>query len=831
LSGTWYWWRSGRRQTWRATIGLAIVVGVLGAVALGSLAGARRTASAYGRYLRSINSSDVYVNTPGPELDRMGTIASLSGVRASATWIGFNAAPVVHGLEDDDFVAGRLVGTLNGEYFTQDRMTVLAGRLPRLSSTDEVALNPSQAALFGVGVGGRVTYNFFSQDVQTFTNVPQGSATYTVTGIVSIPPVLVDEVDLVRAGILPPAATTPRLVATAFFWQGLQLDRGPAGIPQLQAQLAKVSAADNLSAIIHRVDAIHQQVQASIRPEALALAIFGLTVVLALILIVAQSTVRLIARWAPDRRSLRAMGATTAQVASGSGLDSAVAVALGMVLAVAGAVALSPLSPIGTVRTYDPSQGVQADLTVLLGCGLLLALLLGCVLALLSWRGIRRETEMGAPIRSTIAGAAAFAGLGVPAVVGARMALEPGRGSNAVPVRATILGSVVAVIAVVSTLVFGASLTYLIDHPQRYGWGWSRLLVDQGGYGAFALGHPDWNGPAAGDLSAVRSLMASQPGVVGWSMLGYAQGTIDGRPVPIVGLLREVGSVEPPTGAGRPLGGPSEIELGSTTLRQLGKHLGQTVKVDAGTAPRTLTIVGQVTFPSVGVEQSDIPSLGTGAIVDEDTLLGLTIPAGPQNNCSNSSSANAISAGTECLSTIAVRLAPGINASAWAARVVAANPDQGTPGGTYDQPVVRAAAIVGYTQMTDEPLVLAALLALGALASLAFTLAAAVRQRRRDLTVLRTLGLTGRQLRQIVAWQATLTVLIALVIGVPIGLAAGRVLWIRFADNLGVINTPAIPLAALAGFALGLVALANLIAARPAAVAARLRPAQILRSE
>ena len=39
--------------------------GLLGAVALGAVAGARRTSTAYDRYLMSIRASDVFVNVPG----------------------------------------------------------------------------------------------------------------------------------------------------------------------------------------------------------------------------------------------------------------------------------------------------------------------------------------------------------------------------------------------------------------------------------------------------------------------------------------------------------------------------------------------------------------------------------------------------------------------------------------------------------------------------------------------------------------------------------------------------------------------------------------------
>jgi hypothetical protein len=57
-----------RGRSWRAVLTVALIGGLLGTVALGGLAGARRTASAYGRYLASTNASDVFVDIPGPSL-------------------------------------------------------------------------------------------------------------------------------------------------------------------------------------------------------------------------------------------------------------------------------------------------------------------------------------------------------------------------------------------------------------------------------------------------------------------------------------------------------------------------------------------------------------------------------------------------------------------------------------------------------------------------------------------------------------------------------------------------------------------------------------------
>src|SRR5207237_10502572 len=56
--------------------------------------------------------------------------------------------------------------------------------------------------------------------------------------------------------------------------------------------------------------------------------------------------------------------------------------------------------------------------------------------------------------------------------VGVRMALEPGRGRTAVPVRGSLLAVIVAVAALVGTISFGASLDHLLATPRLYGWNW-----------------------------------------------------------------------------------------------------------------------------------------------------------------------------------------------------------------------------------------------------------------------------------------------------------------------------------------------------------------------
>jgi hypothetical protein len=143
-----------------------------------------------------------------------------------------------------------------------------------------------------------------------------------------------------------------------------------------------------------------------------------------------------------------------------------------------------------------------------------------------------------------------------------------------------------------------------------------------------------------------------------------------------MGIDRHAGAVEPPTTSGHPLTGHNQIEFGSVTMRQLGLHIGDQVRV--GPYSRPLTVVGTVTLPSFGVVLTDHVSLGRGALMDERTLLAVQ---GLPENPTASKYDTAVSS-PSYPSAAAIDVSPRADASALAARITAANPD-GTPGGTY----------------------------------------------------------------------------------------------------------------------------------------------------
>jgi hypothetical protein len=834
VSTAWYWWRATRFRTWRSTLVVVLLTAVLGAVSMASLAGARRTESAYGRYLQSVNASDVMVNIPSTDTSLIAKVASSPGVRSSSAWVGIDGNPVVHGRVDDSFLTNDLSGSLNGAFFRQDVMSLVAGRLPSLESTDQIVLSPQIAKLFGVTVGGRVTYQLYNPlaDTQEVT----GSATFKVAAIATFPPALVDQFDETNGAALPPGATARLRKAISYSWVDLRLNRGSAGIPAVEASLAHL--ADQVGGGYgfneRQMDRVHQQVQDAIRPQAVAVAIFGALAALALLVLVGQSVAQLLDRSASQLRTLRALGLIRRDAALAAGFGAAIALVVGMALAVAGAVALSPLAPLEPVRQFDPARGFQFDATVLVGVGLLATLLLLVALGWLAWRSARPEPETGVVRPSAIAQAADASGLPKVVALGTRFALEVPAGRRRTSVRATMVGSVAAVLAVVAAVVFGASLNGLVSHPDRYGWNWGVLLQDQGGYGSFlsptvtraTFGHGE---------GEVDRLVAAQPGVAGWSTFGFTQLPIDGKVVPVLGLETHRGAVEPPTVSGAaidasgvielgrgPRAGPSQIELGAATLRQLGKRVGDTVEVGGGPTKRRMTVVGVVTLPSIGVGLTDHVSLGTGAMLPEVTLLAIE-----GFNSLDLTEGEAI---PSVPSTIAIDMEPGASARPVVDSILRAEPG-GTPGGIYVQPRVRGASIVNAGQMSGQPLALALALGVAVLISLSTTVVASARRRRRELAVLQALGFTRRQLRSIIAWQSVTILVVAVAIGFPLGIVAGRAAWAAFATSLGVVPVAVIPLVELVGGLVALVVVGAAMTALPGFYATRVSTAASLRPE
>src|SRR5207245_5613275 len=122
------------------------------------------------------------------------------------------------------------------------------------------------------------------------------------------------------------------------------------------------------------------------------------------------------------------------------------------------------------------------------------------------------------------------------------------------------------------------------------------------------------------------------------------------------------------------------------------------------------------------------------------------------------------------------RIAPGADRTATLARLERryVTPAPGPPKTVAD-----------FGGVSELPLVVSGLLVAIATAVLAHALVMAVRHRRRSLAVLQTLGFDRRQVLATIAWQATTLAVLALVVGLPLGVSLGRWAWALFDDQIG----------------------------------------------
>ena len=276
---------------------------------------------------------------------------------------------------------------------------------------------------------------------------------------------------------------------------------------------------------------------------------------------------------------------------------------------------------------------------------------------------------------------------------------------------------------------------------------------------------------------------------------------LDGHDVDLVGMQAVTGQAVPPVLAGRLPQTAGEIALGGQDLRALRKGIGDTRRGPRPRGPVTLRVVGQVVLsPEVVNEQ--VP-LGSGAVM---TLPGAT----------------AVSQLPLLRNVFLVRLR---NPASQAAIGRLKQLFPGTVLTPVPPPEVR-----NLSGVSGLPLALALLLALAGSATIAHTLITSVRYRRREVAILKASGFVTWQVRAAVAWQATAVVSVGLIVGLPLGIVAGRWAWTLVAGQVAIAPVPVVsPLVLLAVPAVLL--LANAIAVIPAQAAARTRPAVILRAE
>jgi hypothetical protein len=837
LRVAWFWMRVGFTRRWVSYVTIALLVALIGGVAMGAVAAARRTQSSFNVFLKSTNPSDMDVTLYAPNITkdlshlplvrRVGTL----DLDVNAFPAGRDGAPALSpALKSGDVLPA---GSMNGEYFSMDRPAVVDGRLANARKSDEFVMTVQAARLMGWHVGEVIPMYFYTPkqtDSSAFGTAKVKPhlelAMHLVGTVVLNSEVVLDEVDRYPTFMVFTPALTQRLVGSGgqYFTYALQLDHGGVSVSTVEREIVN-ALPSGLTYTYHVTSLVTAQVDRSIEPESIALGVFGLIAALATLIIAGGLISRALVGDDPNLAILRALGADKSMIVSSSLLGVGMAAFVGAVLAVAVAVALSPLAPIGPVRSAYPFRGLSFDGLVLgLGFVLLVVVLVGLGLLLALRRARRLTARQHAPVATIGSRAArllANAGFPVTSVIGVRFAIEPGRERNAVPVRSALFGSALAVIIVVATLTFGSGLSTLVSHPALYGWNWKYALTG-----------------SAGVPPQAAKLLARDPDVAADSGVTFANAQINGLTVPII-LAGNHAKVSAPLIAGHEVDAVNQIVLGAATLQQLHKHLGGYVTASYGSKkdypvyvpPTRMHIVGVATLPAVGTALTLHTSMGVGAIIPVD----IEPPAFQK----------VIESGGLALSgfdMIFIRLRHGVSDSVALAslnkiarvgdRVFEALPDgEGEGDDVTVLSVQYPAEIENYRSIGATPAVLALSLAAGAVVALGLTLEASVRRRRRDLALLRALGFSRGQLRSVVAWQASVAGLVGVVIGVPLGIVLGQWLWTLFARYINAVPEPTVPVLSIFIVAACAFALANIVAALPGRSAARTPTAQVLRGE
>src|SRR5205085_9435752 len=153
MKAVWYWSRRSLRARWRSYAGVAVLLAMLGGLTLASVAGARRTASAYTRFRQMGNAMDLQVNSGDFETRNPEVARQMPGVTDTASYVAFLAGAVLPGGDPDMNFTAEVGGSRDGLYFTRDRFAVTAGRMPDPTRPAEIAVNQRMAGAYGVEVG------------------------------------------------------------------------------------------------------------------------------------------------------------------------------------------------------------------------------------------------------------------------------------------------------------------------------------------------------------------------------------------------------------------------------------------------------------------------------------------------------------------------------------------------------------------------------------------------------------------------------------------------------------------------------------------------------
>lgn len=763
-------------RRWRALVALGVLAGLAGGLALAAVAGARRTETAYQRFREATGRSDaiVFATLAGVYDPDYTAVRNLPEVEDAGE---FALAPVAA----VDPEMGTLAPNDDRLYRTLNRPLLSAGRLPDPSREDEVVINDLAADRFGLDVGDRVTLAY-STDFEDWEGAPSGptlEATVVGIGLSNMEFMYPAEPGFAPSAALlhnhPEIPRAPQLVVRL---------RPGTDVASFRRRVAEVMGIPDIPVRDQSEDT--KRITNGTGLERSALLLFAAAVALAGVVLVGQALARTVYGLAEPARSLRALGFTRRGLVAGLVLPFGVTAATGTVAAAAVAVALSPRFPVGLAGKVEPDPGAHVDWLVLGPGAALVALasLAGAAVAALratSWRPGRD------PAVTRLSALRILRRVGpLPAVIGAGLALERGRGDKALPVRPALVSAAAAVVGVVGAFGLVEGIDDALARPERSGQFWDAGFL------------PDEEHP----VPAVVETVAGDDRVAEVARIREAEVEAAGHGVPVYALEVFKGNPAFTLLGGRPPAGADEMTLGPATARALDRGIGDTVRI-GGDEGRDARVVGIGLTP-----QTPHFSFDQGAWL---SVEGFEAVAARTHDGADEA--------------VVIVLRSGVPVEATVEELA------GRLGGVEVERVSLPQDVAFLENVRGLPKSLAVFLLLLGVAALAHVLATAVRRRRHDLAVLRAVGFRPLQAASCVAWQSLTVAVVALVVGIPLGIAFGRWSWRWVAEATPLLYLPPLAVDVILVTVPAALVAATLLAAPPARRAARVHPAEVLRAE
>jgi hypothetical protein len=768
------------RRRWVSVVGFGLVAGVVGALVLGSVAGARRSATVYDRLARATHAPNAMLLF-FEQADRVR--AAVQQLPQVDEW---NDVGLVVGRSDPTKDWYAIFAPSDPALFSREK--VVRGRLPDPSEPSEVLITQGTAQIQGIDVGDTIPFHAYTLEQMQAIDENQWddpAGPFINARVVGIARDVSDAAPGRTQRVLfgTPALTATVARDSSFPVAVAHLREGATFQEFLADALSAARRATGLTGVPFDADNFAGPREAAHQNEnvvALSLVLVAAAMALAGSLVLVQAARRHFSRDAANVDTFATLGLTRFERTSALAFGFLPHLVVAVPVTILGAYLLSGAFPVGDLRDLEPEPGLRVDPLVLLA-GTAGMVLVGSLLTLLvaARASARQRHSLRISRRSSRLASMALANTPPSVAIGVGFALRPAGAGRALSLRSAQVGTVLAIALAIGAIVFTAGTSRLLDSPDRYGIDYDASLE---------LATP------SADRTLSELATDEQLDVVAtlW------QGSLDlsGRVVSGYAVEPRKGSIPPVVTAGQLPYSANDIALGPALLDDLDLSIGDTVKVGG----QELRIVGAVLAP--GVEDA----YASSAVLVPSSLKALASDEFP---------------------LAVVKIAAGSDRDE-----VLADLDARYPYGVIDESLPEAPpALRKLADVRTIPTMLAVFfVALGA-AALVHSLAVATRSQRRELSVLRSLGFTPRQNGGAICAMASVTAALAVVVGVPLGLLIGGRVWRAVVEALSLSEFVVYPLAAVTAISLGAVLLANVVALVPARMAAVQSPAEGLRAE